>query len=114
MSTEICKCCGQTLPPPRPEGLRLPPGYAVIFDRVYRAGRNGVPQQTLFDYVYGNTPNGGPDSGVTSLRTRIFYLNQRHLKKHGMRIRAKSGRGSTGYVLQFLVEMGTPRETWTA
>lgn len=111
---QLCRCCGQTLPPPRPESLALPPGYSIIFDRVHRAGKYGIWQRELFEHVYGNTPNGGPDSGASSLRTRIFYLNKRYLLKHGMRIRAKSGRGSTGYVLQFLTEMGTPREAWRA
>ena len=114
MTDNTCKCCGQTLPPARPEGLRLPPGYGVIFYRVYRAGKHGVSQDLLFDHVYGDHPDGGPDCGVVSLRARICALNKRHLHKHNMRIRAKRGRGSCGYVLEFLVEIGTPREAWAA
>ncbi len=102
MTGEICKCCGQTLPPPRPKGLQLPPGYAVIFDRVHRAGKYGITQVDLFDHVYGNTPSGGPDCGLTSLRTRIHYLNKRYLYGRGMMIRARPGRGSTGYRVEYL------------
>ncbi len=103
MTDQICACCGQTLPPARPKGLQLPAGYAVIFDRVHRAGKYGVSQVDLFDYVYGLTPNGGPDSGIVSLRARICALNKRYLKKHGLRIRAKSGRGSMGYKIEVFV-----------
>lgn len=98
MSDQICKCCGQTLPPPRPKNLRLSAGYALIFDRVHRAGKHGVSQAVLFDWVYGSNPNGGPDSGLVTLRTRICYLNKK-LRLHGLEIRAPSGAGSPGYRL---------------
>lgn len=104
MTDNTCACCGQTLPPARPKGLQLPPGYAVIFDRVHRAGQYGISQIDLFDHVYGNTPSGGPDCGMASLRTRIYYLNKRYLHRKGLRIRAKSGRGSMGYRIQYLNE----------
>ena len=98
MSEQVCACCGQTLPPARPKDLRLSAGYALIFDRVHRAGKHGVNQQVLFDWVYGSNPNGGPDSGMVVLRTRICYLNKK-LRQHGLEIRAPSGAGSPGYRL---------------
>jgi hypothetical protein len=97
--TDCCPICGQTLPPERPLGLHLPPGYAVIFDRVQRAGRHGISARDLYDHVYGYTSSGGPECGLVVLRTRIHYLNKRHLRRHGMKIQAGAGRGSTGYVL---------------
>ena len=101
MTDQTCQCCGQTLPPPRPANLRLSAGYALIFDRVHRAGKHGVSQVALFDWVYGHTPSGGPDSGLVVLRTRICYLNKK-LRPHGLEIRAPSGAGSPGYRLMDL------------
>ena len=94
MTNQICKCCGQTLPSPRPKDLQLPTGYALIFDRVHRAGKHGIHRQQLFDYLYGDDPNGGPNTGLSTLRSRICYLN-RHLRKHGLEI------ASPGYTSRY-------------
>lgn len=100
--SKVCSCCGQTLPPARPKDLQLPAGYAVIFDRVYRAGKHGIHRQQLFDYIYGADPNGGPDTGLNTLRSRICYLNRR-LRKYGLEI------SSPGYTSHYAV-----REAWRA
>jgi hypothetical protein len=80
---DICKCCGQTLPPDY--GFYLPAGYRIIFEIVRKAGKEGIRTDRLRQQVYGDRWDGGPDSPKI-MSARIFHLNRRHLKKHKLKI----------------------------
>lgn len=82
--SEVCKCCGQTLPPPLPD-LKLPAGYQIIVSEIHKAGKRGIRSDRLFNAVYRG-PDGGPDGGQHVLTVRIWFLNKRHLKKAGLKI----------------------------
>jgi hypothetical protein len=101
---KVCACCGQTLPPESPEDLVLKPQHRAIVERIRRAGQYGINSDVLFDYLYADDFNGGPDSGKTSMYVRINYINKK-LKPFGKVIRAPQGGnagGSTSYVLRDL------------
>lgn len=89
----ICKCCGQEMP--TEYGFQLPPGYRVLFETVRKAGPLGIRADRLFTKIYSG-PDGGPLCGRKSITTRIFFLNQRYLKQHGLKIRGENT-GSRDY-----------------
>ena len=78
---KCCKACGQTLPPRLKLSVKLAPGAQRIVDRVHRAGSNGILSTELFDFIYGDDPEGGPNEGrqlairlselVASLKMRL-------------------------------------------
>lgn len=98
---KCCKTCGQTLPPRLKLSIKLAPGAQRIVDRVHRAGSNGILSTELFEFVYGDDPNGGPNEGRKALAARIWAVNKK-LKKDKIRIRAPVGgsREPTAYVLE--------------
>lgn len=99
---KICKCCGQTLPPPVVFDVHLSAGERDIFDNVHKAGRYGIETDRLMDRLYGDQENGGPLTGVRSLHVRIVMLN-RKLKPEGYRIGGtRNGRSYGRYFLNRL------------
>lgn len=93
---KTCPTCGQTLPRPKPHGLRLSPLRTRLFEIVRRAGPEGIGTDDLMDMVYAQHPDGGPDSGRVCLRTHIFHINQQ-LRQKGYEIKARNwGRVSRG------------------
>lgn len=103
MPDRVCSCCGQTLPPKLDVGIYLTQLQQRLVERVHRAGKHGIQTSRLFDFMYGDDPNGGPSHGNDSLRVFIYQVNQR-LKKVGKVIRSpKGGRGCEGiYTLRDL------------
>lgn len=100
----VCSCCGQTLPPDLPFGLKLGAGQKRILDIVRRAGQHGINSADLFDKIYGDEADGGPLTGLNCLHVRIWHIN-RKLKTVGKVIRAgRGGRacGTQNYVLKDL------------
>ena len=99
-----CPCCGQTLPPELPFGLKLAPQQQRLVERVRKAGRYGILSDVLFDFLYSDDPDGGPASGKVCLHTRIWQVNCK-LREVGKVIRASRGGnigGATNYVLKDL------------
>jgi len=104
-SNTVCPCCGQTLPPVGgPPGLELFGFYKVIFQAVTKAGEFGIPADRLFQVMYGDRRDGGPDSGRRSMWVIICNLN-RKLKPFGLAVRANpgGGPGARSYTLRKLV-----------
>ncbi len=104
---KCCPTCGQTLPEPAPAGVRLSPLKTKIFERVRRAGPNGISTRDLWDLIYANDADGGP----ISLKVLAVHINQlnKQLRPLGKRIWAGqggaasfSGPGSGVYVLENL------------
>lgn len=92
-----CPCCGQTLPPDLPKGLKLRGRKLEVFNMVRRAGQYGITADRIFDRLYELDPNGGPDKGLKIISVFVCYLNKR-LRPFGMRVRAEpnGGRGGVG------------------
>ena len=86
----FCSACGQTLPPRIDLGIRLTSGQQRLVERVHRAGVEGILSTDLLDYMYGDDPNGGPETGKKALAVRICQLNK-VLRKKGWCIRAPKG-----------------------
>jgi len=63
--TEICRCCGQPLPPKKREGVYLPPKKACIFDFV--RDHPGVTADGIRAQCF-------PDE--TSIKTIHVHINQ--------------------------------------
>lgn len=84
-----CPTCGQVLP----RAIPLPALTQRIYDCV-AAHPHGINTRALADYVYANDPEGGPPYAEVSLRTLIWNMNRRYLKKHGLLIRGSGGPGS--------------------
>jgi len=84
MNDRTCKCCGQTLPL---SALDIPmaDGQKKLVEAVRRAGKHGIATDRLFDVLYGDDIDGGPQSGVKTLHVRVCTVN-RLLRKHGYRI----------------------------
>jgi hypothetical protein len=93
---EVCPCCGQTIAPPlifptRPVSQRL---YDFVAKRPA-----GVTTNQIADAIYGDDPNGGPDS-PNAVKALIWRLNVILKVKHHMAIRGSMGRGSIYRLVQ--------------
>lgn len=94
-----CPHCHQTLPDePVLHGIVLRPATKRLFDAVKRAGPNGIYPPDLFELLYQEDPNGGPETGMKCLHARIWLLNRR-LRKIGKEISSMRGRYGA-YVLR--------------
>lgn len=94
---KTCTCCGQTLPDDTiPRGVCLPPKLRVLFARIKRAGTHGVDAPTLFEHLYGERPDGGPESGHRILYVYVSQANKL-LRKANLVIRKTCTLGN--YVL---------------
>lgn len=94
--SDVCPCCGQTLPLGAAP-VKLTRKQYAIYDLVRRRGRHGVPVDELFERVWDD-PGGGPDSGTKVLHVHVHYLNAR-LAPHGQRVCASSLGSRSSYVL---------------
>lgn len=101
--TDICKCCGQTLPPNPPLGCKLRGKQARIVELVFRAGPHGIKSDQLFELLHENDPNGGPETGIKVLHVQVNQVNKK-LKPYGHKIKATS-RGEGGPCEYVLVEI---------
>jgi hypothetical protein len=116
----VCTHCGQTLPPPASmfDSLRLSPGQLRLAKLVLRAGEHGISGRRLFDLLYADDVDGGPVTGVDTLKVRVCMVN-RKLAAIGKEIRApKGGRGGgpgvQHYVLRDIVwRGGTWAQMWS-
>jgi hypothetical protein len=85
MTDQVCKCCGQALPPAEGFDFAMPKGMAELVSHVRRAGRWGITTDRLFGLLYAGDPNGGPDTGIKVLHVRVNQAN-RLLRQHGWQI----------------------------
>ena len=90
MQEPVCKCCGQTLPPKFTAAGYLSPGPLRIVELVHRAGKRGIRSDRLFNALYDDHPDGGPLSGMNSLRVRIAKINRKHLEPAGWKIEGEN------------------------
>lgn len=101
---QVCKCCGQTLPDlSLPDGLKLSGKRKLLFTAVNRAGQHGITTSRLFDALYGDDPNGGPNTGTRIISTQVFFVNKR-LKDMGWRIKG----GHTGHGVETVYKLVKP------
>lgn len=82
--SEVCNCCGQTLPEKINLGIKLCPGHQTLINAIVKAGKQGIRSDRLFEFVYSGS-DGGPDTGIKVLHVRISLLNKR-LRKVGFEI----------------------------
>ena len=87
--TDCCPTCGRAYPIPIAVGGRR---RQDVYDYIARHPE-GVTIQQVCDYVYQLDPDGGPGNAEVTIRTTIWFLNQK-LKPHGLRVRATGGHGS--------------------
>ena len=66
-----------------------------MLDVVRRAGKHGIRSDLLFERVYGEDPNGGPETGVKVLAVHARQMNM-VMKPKGWRIYSLT-RGRCGY-----------------
>jgi hypothetical protein len=100
-----CPACGQTLPEKLPLGLCFRGIKKRIVDVVHRAGETGIPTDALFDRIYGEDPNGGPETGFKIIAVHVCAMNKK-MKPFGLKISSKTvGRGGCGaYVISKIKE----------
>lgn len=105
MTDQICKCCGQTLPALVGIEAVMSGGLKKIVETVRRAGRHGIQTERLFHVIYGDDPNGGPETGIKVLHVRISQAN-RILRQHGYEIRGEhtGNRGAYGRYILYSIE----------
>ncbi|MDE2100309.1 MAG: hypothetical protein KGL39_23865 [Patescibacteria group bacterium] len=68
---------------------------------VHKAGKHGIASESLFQALYGDDPNGGPEYGRNTLAVHVSQMNV-ELKKQGWHIwNNHVGRGLGGnYILE--------------
>lgn len=84
---KTCPHCKQTLPR-KFKHLRLAPGPELLLEAVADAGADGIDIERLYQKLYGDRRDGGPDPNT--VRVRVCQINKRHLSKYGMRIAGKN------------------------
>lgn len=81
-----CPCCGQTMPPKGPAGVKLTARQQRIYEIVRRAGPNGIKTDLIFDRLYSEDSNGGPDTQTKIISVFVCSLNKK-LSQIGWRVR---------------------------
>lgn len=100
-----CQCCGQTLPPDGPQGLKLTARERRIYEIVRRAGQNGIKTDIIFDRVYSEDSDGGPDTQTKIISVFVCGLNKK-LSQVGWRIKSGDWGGRhSGFATYALVRM---------
>ena len=99
MKFHVCDKCGQTLPRDfmwlgSNKGVALTGLQRKILERVTKAGNNGVHAETLFQHLYGNRVDGGPE--FKSMAVVVRHLNKK-LRPLGKAVLA--GKGQRFYKL---------------
>lgn len=88
--TEACKCCGHPLAPKDAVNV-LTPLQQRIFTCVRRAGTNGIASRDVFDIVYQDDANGGPEN--MNIISVVANQANRRLAPFGLKITGKRGPG---------------------
>ena len=105
MKPHVCDKCGQPLPRDYlfvgSAVVQLKGKRRILYDAVVKAGTRGVGKERLMDLLYGDDPNGGPES-ASILSSTIRHVNN-VLASTGKRIRSTGmGQGEHVYVLRDL------------
>jgi hypothetical protein len=84
----VCQHCGHPLPEAEVL-LDLTISQRRIYQVVKSAGQAGICRRDIFDAVYRDDPNGGPDSlnVINVQKTKM----KRRLAKHGLKIESTMG-----------------------
>jgi hypothetical protein len=108
MKITICSHCGHPLPDSGVRGV-LTVQQRRLFDIVMRAGQAGITTPEIMSLLYGDDPDGGPDSlhivSVLALQIR------KRIEPFGITIVGRSGNGSGYYILPFYRKAAFMRET---
>ena len=81
MPNGVCPYCGQPMLMRR--GVRLTPLLADIFDRVERAGSDGIALERLVGAIYGDKPT---PAAAQTLKVNVHHLNMK-LEETNFRVR---------------------------
>lgn len=93
---KCCHACGQTLPEEGPSGLKLRGTKKVLFERVKKAGKNGIDSDVLFNYVWGNVPSSPTKCTMHQHLSRLNSI----LVDFRLKIKGSGmGRGGMSYTL---------------
>lgn len=85
-----CLTCGQTLPADSPAETILRGKRLELFRRIKRAGQHGISSPDLFDYLYSDDPEGGPNTGVKVITVHICHINKQ-IRQFGIAIKNDYG-----------------------
>lgn len=94
---KTCPHCGQIIPEKHARNfpvIHLVGNQKKIVDLIFRAGKNGIPSDALFERLYLNDAEGGPLTGRKILAVMVWHLNKK-LKPLGYKI-GSSGQGVPG------------------
>lgn len=99
----ICPCCGQRVDHEDPDRIAfvagLQPKEAKILAFVMEKSPDPVPIDRLIWQLWGDDPDGGPDTARGTLHSKVSTAN-RKLAPQGIRITAMtSGYREAGYVV---------------
>lgn len=85
-------------------GIRLSRGDQAIVEAVRKAGEHGIASDRLFEKLYSDDPDGGPETGIKSLHTRICVLNKK-LRVTSYRVRGEKTGGHRANGQYFLIKL---------
>lgn len=97
-----CPSCGRTLPRDwlalGSNTIPMRGKQRILYDAVLKSGDAGISRDRLMDLMYGDDPNGGPDS-YNTFSAIIRHINNK-LEKAGRKIKSTGmGQGEHFYVL---------------
>lgn len=102
MIEECCKTCGQTLPRKKFCGMHFRGNRRKIIERIQKSGKHGVQTQRLYDLLYADKADGGPDT-LNIIHIYVCQMNKA-LKKEGWRIKNLTPGGGPGMQATYALE----------
>lgn len=94
-----CSCCGQTLPDEDVPWNFFQGNRRKIIERIRKAGKNGCTRQMIFNHLYADDPDGGPNWAHNIIAVYISQINK-ELRKRDVKMKIeniigpKSGAGN--------------------
>lgn len=103
----VCPTCGSPMntgrsPTEIPAMINLTKLRSRLIDALLKKHPGYVNSGNLFDHMYGDDPNGGPDGGTSTMNAFIWRLN-RQLRPCGWEVTTNGARGS-GSILAYRLE----------
>jgi hypothetical protein len=93
MKHSLCPTCGHpvtVLLAVEKLGVILAPRQRQLYELVEKAGTAGIAAGAIFERMYANDPDGGPDSGSSIVSVMVRQLNKK-LYTTGLEIRSSRG-----------------------
>lgn len=78
-------------------GLRLVGVQKKLVERLNKAGKNGMENNALFDYLYSHDENGGPEMGNNALSSTIAAINKKLKPLNKKIVNPHRGRATSAY-----------------